>query len=1342
MPEFFEQYGGMVLMLLYFLKYGDDPEKRPSVASSEVSAETAAQQQQHHHQKYRGRQDSKEADSGITRVMGISRLRQSDLPDSIAQDVEDKFNKMIAFLEGLQALAAVTQPSKSEHRLQQEEHDSNPDSPSDPSHDEINDPNDLNGSDDFADRLQGLTSLADLHRLYSFIGLANLQTRLQSSQPQLGNLYRISNVRGQVSWVCVYHYRWTFLERNIDEFDQWVVKRRCGYFDKPSGSVSIRLFSRSHARTFCSWISNKVAPSIVEAHIEMGWKFGHKDLERLAKALASSTVTVLSLDGGSFAEKSSSSSFSNSSSPTTAPKAMATATYKMILYTKKYDPILYLLTHGQIHSLELTRFPGMFSKLSKKIVKASSLKRLELGRGMQVESKDRGAFIHFLASCTSLQELILPGCYVSDLLMHAILKGIQHNSNRATFLTSASTGVSLSMLDLSNSQFDDSAAIVLAQGLFNTNISNLDLSKNGMLSDTGAARVIRAVGPRLVSLKMAQTGFGDLAAAALAKSMDGISITTVLRDQLNLQQRLDFVAMAAGHRPGLRIISDNPIFAGHGSDMASPPPAREVRREKTHRTGHLIYLDIEDNQCTIQGFKLLANIKSRLYLVYLNISGSKDLPDRECAQILERVMSSAMVTLRLACTGFGNQSARALAKTLLEPPPRFGHDVRRSKHHPSRLSNLEELDLQACSIGFEGLSVLCDAMERAQVSACLQIMDLGHCGYLHDQVLQQLVTTLIIPNGTTWIPPIPAVKRLSRGDLGSRAGSEGGSKRIQMRKASRLEQQEGSESSDKRETREEADQPIFLHARSDTDPTGQVDTPNHGSTVAPYDPNDPTKAMPPRTVMMRPRGFFSNLRHLDLKSTRAGDGTAWLLAQALVQPDAMLTTLMVIDPIAMTVQGMHWIMDALCENTSVEEFGIGKTADVDTLTDLEVFGLGIVNLMELNKRIRSLTLLGAPMGSVAKGLLLNQSLHSLYLIRSRGQFEDLQLMGQALGFTRSLLVFWMDGSEKSLLGPLIQQQRQRQGRLEGSSEAEQDDLWATPMVADTIDGSPTTLTSNILQQQYQQHQQLQEEQQHENMYRDFHLFHNQEDSQQQSSQDSRRPHHHRLWQHRRRQDRLKEQQRQHHQVPQHTAWMHSFTNNVGSLFKHAWPSRTSDGRSKERPTAREESRTTAASATIPTMQRSRTISGAAMTTRPGHLDANGRVMTMAAAAYGGGGSWNRHPVIEGVRRNHSLVKVVLDTSISFPLSNTLAESPSNVGGGGTITRMSSRNAVSQQYQQQDFVPPQDLQQFQTQQQQLLQNKIMTNRKLLRERARVGWEELKLAGIDDDIIQEVLETDIA
>ncbi|KAF8932830.1 hypothetical protein BGZ58_006768 [Dissophora ornata] len=1215
--DFFELYGGMVLTLLYFLKYGhENPgaagEGGSSEASSQVCTEAQIPLQSSSQGSERQQQQQQQIgqgfkDTNLKRVQKVSSLRRSDLPDAIAKDVDAKFDKMIEYLEGSRTAAVAG--TISEARDYSGEQGTSGHKEHIPSGDDDDDSNEKE------EALEGLTSLSDLHHLYSFLGLANLHNRIQSGQ--LGNLYRVSNTRGQVSWICLYHYRWTFLERNIDEFERWVVTRR-GVFDKQSGSVALTLFSRAQTRTFCSWITNKVAPSLVEVHIKLGWKFGKKDLWRLAEALASSTVTVLSLDGCSHTEDSS---------------------CKML--HKKYNPILHLLTQGQLHSLELSRFPSFFARLSTKTVKATSLRRLEFGRGMEVSAKDRSTFSHFLNSCSSLQELILPGLNVSGLQTQAILMGIH---------TKTSAPSSLLTLDLSNSQLDDGAAIILAQGLYSTNICHLDLSKNERLSDMGAARVIRAIGPRLASLKMAQTGFGDLAAAALAKSMDGISFKKTLRDQLQLQQRLDVVAIAAGYRPGLRITSDYPLHAnviGGQPDRATSSQPRAVP-EKTYSMGHLVYLDIEDNHCTVQGFIALAKVKSQRHLVYLNLSGCKELQDNECALILEKMASPAMMTLRLARTGFSNQSAKSLARALLEhhqsPRSSRGNGGRGRAREPCQL---EELDLQGCAIGPEGLSALCDAMVQVQASSCLKIMDLGHCGYLNDQVVQKLLRVLVVPNGTTWIPAAAASKRYSRVDKGLYPLVASTTLGKMRQDTLEDEPAPGRQSSGASLT------------RSDSDPTprsSRVVLNGEDPSVLLSDHHHPDQVyqMPPRILLAPKKGFFTNLRQLDLKSTRMGNGSAWLLAQALVQPWSMLESLTIIEPAVMTVQGMCWIMDSLCENTTVQEFGIGKR-DIPLQVDQDLFGTGILNLMELNKRIRSLTALGAPLGSVAKGLLSNQSLHSVYLIRSRGQFEDLQLMGQALAFTRSLLVFWMGGSENSLLGPL------------------------------------------------QQHQRHQEQQQHENIYRDFHLIHTQENQPAPLQRQNCHPHQPLLSRPRTR----------------------SLSKNISSVLR-TWQSKIGEARSKQPSPSGDGTGPDAA----------QPLSSRAMqnTTSVGVNITNRRATTSATSTTSSGdafGFWTQHPIIEGVRRNHSLIKVTLDSTTSLPIV-TSGIQPTVGGKAGRFSRDSTWSAMAgaQEFSQQE------LRQFQMQQQQRLQKKIQANRKLLKERGRVEWEELKSLGLDDDIIREV------
>ncbi|KAG0090511.1 hypothetical protein BGZ92_002769 [Podila epicladia] len=305
--EFFRRYGPMVLTLLIFLKYGQDPQTSPDSAPTSLSKQPSQVQ------------DIKEARHEnqhlLKRVEKLCNLRRSDLPPAIAQDVDVKVARMIEFLESFLSLGDNTKSSGSQSTGESGNQDSESDTVKD-----TKKPN----TEDTKEPLQGLVNLADLHELYTYLGMASLSARLLSGQ--LGNLFRVSNVKGQVSWVCTYHYRWTFMEKNVDDFAKWIVS---------------------------------LAPSLIEVHLKLGWLFAKKDLWRLARAIAQSTVTVLSLDGCAEDDD---------------PGYMS--------IHKKYDPILHMISHGQIHSLELRRFPSFFARISQKTVKAPSLRKLELGPGM------------------------------------------------------------------------------------------------------------------------------------------------------------------------------------------------------------------------------------------------------------------------------------------------------------------------------------------------------------------------------------------------------------------------------------------------------------------------------------------------------------------------------------------------------------------------------------------------------------------------------------------------------------------------------------------------------------------------------------------------------------------------------------------------------------------------------------------------------------------------------------------------------------------------------------------------------------------------------------------------
>ncbi|KAF9971305.1 hypothetical protein BGZ73_005763 [Actinomortierella ambigua] len=92
---------------------------------------------------------------------------------------------------------------------------------------------------------------------------------------------------------------------------------------------------------------------------------------------------------------------------------------------------------------------------------------------------------------------------------------------------------------------------------------------------------------------------------------------------------------------------------------------------------------------------------------------------------------------------------------------------------------------------------------------------------------------------------------------------------------------------------------------------------------------------------------------------------------------------------------------------------------MDPLNQVDLFGTALFRLLESNRRIRTLTTIGAPIQAIARGLMFNKTLVSLYLIKSRGSYEDMQAMGDSVAHHRSLLVLWMGGSDESLLCPMV-----------------------------------------------------------------------------------------------------------------------------------------------------------------------------------------------------------------------------------------------------------------------------------------------------------------------------------
>ncbi|KAF9155221.1 hypothetical protein BG015_010617 [Linnemannia schmuckeri] len=107
--------------------------------------------------------------------------------------------------------------------------------------------------------------------------------------------------------------------------------------------------------------------------------------------------------------------------------------------------------------------------------------------------------------------------------------------------------------------------------------------------------------------------------------------------------------------------------------------------------------------------------------------------------------------------------------------------------------------------------------------------------------------------------------------------------------------------------------------------------------------------------------------------------------------------------------------------------------------------------------------------------------------------------------------------------------------------------------------------------------------------------------------------------------------------------------------------------------------------------------------------------------------WMRNPIMEGIRRNHSLIKVTVDI-FPPPVSRT-----GRSGGGGLSRNVTMQGTSARNSTAMDLTPQE---QAHWSQQQQVDKIIYANRKSLRERARIGWEELKLLGVDENVIREV------
>ncbi|KAF9430564.1 hypothetical protein BGZ94_006052 [Podila epigama] len=175
---------------------------------------------------------------------------------------------------------------------------------------------------------------ADLRQLASFL-------KNKDEAKVLGNLYRIVTAEGHVKWVCLDHYRENYREASLQQFKDTVAVNG-GTFDQATGKVQVRLTSTIMARQFYDALEQ--AKFIQELSLFLDWDTSLEDLRMLRDTMVRTNIVGLKLDC-----------------------CNATGPSRDILLnrTKRYDPIIQMLTNTKLQSLTLVRCEGFWSRLSK-----------------------------------------------------------------------------------------------------------------------------------------------------------------------------------------------------------------------------------------------------------------------------------------------------------------------------------------------------------------------------------------------------------------------------------------------------------------------------------------------------------------------------------------------------------------------------------------------------------------------------------------------------------------------------------------------------------------------------------------------------------------------------------------------------------------------------------------------------------------------------------------------------------------------------------------------------------------------------------------------------------------
>ncbi|KAF9154368.1 hypothetical protein BG015_001141 [Linnemannia schmuckeri] len=173
---------------------------------------------------------------------------------------------------------------------------------------------------------------ADLRQLDSFL-------KTKDKGRVLGNLYRIVTGEGHVKWVCLDHYRENYRAKATQDLRD-AIEEVLGIYNESTGSVQAWPWSSRVARRFYSVLSS--SRCVQELSLYFRWKPSMQDLRDLRDAIKSTNIGHIRI----------------TSEDNTPPRS------DLLNNGRRFEPILQMISSGNIRSLELEGWGGFLERIS------------------------------------------------------------------------------------------------------------------------------------------------------------------------------------------------------------------------------------------------------------------------------------------------------------------------------------------------------------------------------------------------------------------------------------------------------------------------------------------------------------------------------------------------------------------------------------------------------------------------------------------------------------------------------------------------------------------------------------------------------------------------------------------------------------------------------------------------------------------------------------------------------------------------------------------------------------------------------------------------------------------